>query len=79
MAQKPDSSLYLLGKYMGLIFLLPSAALAGYLLGSFAEHYTQWSAAKPFGIIFGVIAGLVKLFQELLRDANRSDSSNKPQ
>lgn len=68
MAQKPDHSLYLLGKYLGLVSLLPSGAVAGYLLGAFVEHYTHWSGSKPSGIIFGVLASLVKLFQELLRD-----------
>lgn len=68
MAQKPDNSLYLLGKYLSLVFLLPSGAIAGYLLGSLVEHYTHWSGSVPSGIIFGVVASLVKLFQELLRD-----------
>jgi hypothetical protein len=69
MARKPDSSLYLLGKYLGLVFLLPAGAVAGYLIGSFAEHYLHWAWLRPAGIVFGVVSGLVKLFQELSRDA----------
>jgi hypothetical protein len=68
-SQKPGSSWYLLGKYLGLVFLLPSAAAAGYLIGRFIEYYVHWSGCVPVGIVFGVIAGLVKLFQELLRDS----------
>lgn len=67
-SRKPDSSWYLLGKYVGLAFLLPSSAAAGYLIGRFIEHYVHWTGCVPAGIILGVIAGLVKLFQELLRD-----------
>jgi MFS family permease len=72
MADKPDSSLYLLGKYLGLMFLLPAAAVAGYLIGLFLEHYLHWAWLRPAGIVFGVIAGLVKLFEELVRDSNRA-------
>jgi MFS family permease len=72
MAEKPDSTLYLLGKYLGLVFLLPSGAVAGYLIGVFLEHYLQWGWLRPAGIVIGVIAGLVKLFQELTRDSARA-------
>ena len=75
MEHKPDTSLYLLGKYVGLIFLLPSGALAGYLIGMVIERYLHWSAARAFGIVFGVIAALVKLIQELLRDSKRAERS----
>jgi MFS family permease len=72
MAGKPESTLYLLGKYLGMAFLLPSGAIAGYLIGLFLEHYLHWGWLRPAGIVLGVIAGLVKLFQELLRDSNRT-------
>jgi MFS family permease len=71
MAEKPESTLHQLGKYLSLVFLLPSGAVAGYLLGVFLEHYLHWGWLRPAGIILGVIAGLVKLFQELLRDSTR--------
>jgi hypothetical protein len=68
-SQKPSSSWYLLGKYLGLVFLLPSSAAAGYLFGKFIEHYVHWAGCVPASIILGVVAGLVKVFQELLRDS----------
>jgi MFS family permease len=71
MAGKPESSFYLLGKYLSLVFLLPAGAAAGYLIGVFLEHYLHWAWLRPAGIVLGVIAGLVKLFQELIRDSNR--------
>lgn len=73
MPGKPESTLYLLGKYLGLAFLLPSAAIAGYLIGAFLEHYLRWHWLRPAGIVLGVIAGLAKLFQELMRDSNRAE------
>ncbi len=73
MPDKPESTLYLLGKYLALAFLLPSGAIAGYLIGAFLDHYLQWHWLRPAGIVLGVIAGLVKLFQELVRDSNRAE------
>jgi MFS family permease len=70
-AQKPDNTFYLLGKYIGLASLLPSGAIAGYLLAAFLENYIHWPGMKPGGILLGVIAGFVKLFQELLRDEKK--------
>ena len=77
MEHKSDTSLYVLGKYLGLVFLLPSGALAGYLVGLGIEHYLHWPAARAFGIVFGVIAAVVKLIQELLRDAKRPESGRR--
>lgn len=78
MGPKPDNSWYLLGKYIGLVSLLPSGAAAGYLVGAFIEHYTHWSGCRPLGIVLGVAGGLVKLFQELLRDEHPNKSGSNP-
>ena len=74
MGSKPDNTLFLLGKYLGLVFLLPSGALAGYLLGAFAAHWVDWPGVRGLGIVVGLIASLVKLVQELLRDAERNET-----
>jgi MFS family permease len=79
MASKPDSSLYLLGKYLGLVFLLPSGAIAGYLLGGFAEHWLHWSWLRPAGIVLGIVGGFIKLLDELLRDAKRAEKNGSSQ
>lgn len=68
MAQKPDSTLYQLGKYLGWISLLPSGAVAGYLIGRFVQHYVHWEGCVAVGVILGVAAALVKLVQEMLRE-----------
>ena len=76
MAQKPDTTMYQLGKYLGLAFLLPSGVVAGYLIGMFVEHFVHWSGCRAIGIILGAGGSMVRIFQELLRDAKRSDGGN---
>jgi F0F1-type ATP synthase assembly protein I len=73
MAQKPDSTIYQLGKYLGLAFLLPSGVVAGYLIGIFVEHFVHWSGCRAIGIVLGAAASMVRIFQELLRDMKRSE------
>lgn len=68
MAQKPDNTLYQLGKYLGWISLLPSGAVAGYFIGTFVEHYVHWEGCVAVGIILGIAVGLIKLVQEMLRE-----------
>lgn len=78
MAQKPDSTLYQLGKYLGWISLLPSGAVAGYFIGKFAERYIHWEGCVAAGVILGIAAALVKLVQEMLReDRSKSDGRGR--
>lgn len=81
MPLKPDKSFVQAAKYMGLVFLLPSGAVAGYLVASVLGHYIHWPALKAAGIVLGVMGGVVRLIQELLRDSKRADAEerrNKP-
>ena len=82
MPEKSEKTLALLGKYLSLAMLLPSGALAGYLLGRFAGHIFyhdtpghEW--LQGGGIVLGVIASVVKLFQELMRDVKREEAGRK--
>ncbi|HJY05377.1 MAG TPA: hypothetical protein VJ323_03625 [Bryobacteraceae bacterium] len=77
MAQKPDNTLYLLGKYIGLATLLPAGAFAGYLIARFLEHYIHWSGLLPFAIILGVVSSLYKIIEELLRDTRRAEERDR--
>ena len=77
MAQKPDNTLYLLGKYIGLATLLPAGAFAGYLIARFLEHYIHWAGLLPFAIILGVVASLYKIVEELLRDVRRAEERER--
>jgi hypothetical protein len=82
MPEKPEKTLTLLGKYLSLAMLLPSGALAGYLLGRFAGHILYRGAPghewlEGGGIVLGVVASLVKLLQELMRDVKREEDGKK--
>ena len=68
MAPKPDKSLLWLGKYLSLALTLPASAVAGYLIGSFAERWLHISLLKVVGIVLGVSAGLFQIFRELDRE-----------
>lgn len=68
MSSKPDKSLLWLGKYLSLALTLPASAVAGYILGSFAERWLHISLLKVVGIILGVSAGLFQIFRELDRE-----------
>lgn len=76
MAQKPDSTMYQLGKYLGLAFLLPSGVVAGYLIGLFVEHFVHWSGCRAVGIVLGAAGSLIRIFQELLREVKRSEEGS---
>jgi hypothetical protein len=74
MPLKPDKSFVQVAKYMGLVFLLPSGAVAGYVVGGVLQHYVHWPALKAAGIVLGVMGGVVRLIQELLRDSKRAEA-----
>jgi len=44
--------------------------VAGYLLGSLADHWLRSSFLRVVGIILGMTAGLFQIFRELNREAN---------
>lgn len=77
MAQKPDNTLYLLGKYIGLVTLLPAGAFAGFLIARLLEHYIHWAGLLPFAMILGVAASLYKIIEELLRDTRRAEERER--
>jgi hypothetical protein len=82
MPERPETTLALLGKYLSLALLLPSGALAGYLLGKVAVHFIYHDAPghewlQGGGIVLGVVSSIVKLFQELMRDAKREEAKKK--
>ena len=82
MPDRPEKTLALLGKYLSLAMLLPSGALAGYLLGRLAGHIFYHDAPghewlQGGGVVLGVVASIVKLFQELMRDVKREEAGKK--
>jgi F0F1-type ATP synthase assembly protein I len=71
MASKPTSSFTWLGKYLSLALVLPASVVAGYLIGTFAEHFLHWPLLPAAGIVLGMTSGLVHVFKEVSRDEKR--------
>lgn len=69
----------MLGKYLSLALMLPAGAFAGFLLGRFAEHWIHASWPTLAGIVLGVIASVMKVFDELMRDVRREELERSPE
>lgn len=78
MASRPDKSLLWLGKYLSLALTLPASLAAGYIVGALADHWLHWPLLRPLGILAGMAAGLVKIFDELARDDRKSRTGREP-
>jgi F0F1-type ATP synthase assembly protein I len=66
---KNDKSLIALGKYLSLALTLPGCAVGGYFLGVLLDHWLHIPVLRVFGIILGMLSGLLQVFRELSRDA----------
>ncbi len=66
--RRPESPLTWLGKYLSLALTLPAAVVAGYIIGSLADHWLRSPILRAVGIILGMTAGLIQIFRELNRD-----------
>jgi F0F1-type ATP synthase assembly protein I len=71
--QNPNSdqkkSLWLqIGRYSQLAFVLPSATVAGWLLGAVLDRWLHTSWLYLAGLILGIVAGFVELIRTVSRD-----------
>ena len=65
---KKDSIPIQVGKYYGMIFVLPAAALVGYGIGYGLDKLFHTGFLKIVFLLLGVAAGLIDLFRELSKD-----------
>lgn len=65
---KKDSVPIQLGKYYGMIFILPAAVLVGYGIGYALDKVFHTSFLKIVCLFLGVAAGIIDLFRELTKD-----------
>ena len=73
-AAKPERPFTWLGKYLSLALTLPASVVAGYILGTAADHWLQLPILRAVGIFLGMGAGLTQIFRELMRDERRNKS-----
>jgi len=71
MGPKPDRPFVWLGKYLSLALTLPASVVAGYILGSVADHYLHASILRAAGILLGMAAGVIQIVRELSRESAR--------
>ncbi|HTC35138.1 MAG TPA: AtpZ/AtpI family protein [Bryobacteraceae bacterium] len=57
-----------LGKYYGLIFVVPVAVLVGYGIGYGLDKVFHTSFLKVVFLLLGVAAGIIDLLRELSKD-----------
>ena len=65
---KKDSLPVQLGKYYGLIFVLPAAVLVGYGIGYGLDKLFHTGFLKLVFLLLGVAAGMIDLVRELTKD-----------
>jgi F0F1-type ATP synthase assembly protein I len=56
------------GKYYGMIFVLPAAALVGFGIGYGLDKAFHTGFLKIVFLFLGVAAGIIDLFRELSKD-----------
>ncbi|HTW65589.1 MAG TPA: AtpZ/AtpI family protein [Bryobacteraceae bacterium] len=65
---KKDNLPVQLGKYYGMIFIVPAAVLVGFGLGFLLDKLFHTHFLKIVFLFLGVAAGLIDLFRELSKD-----------
>ena len=65
---KKESLAVQLGKYYGLIFVLPVAVLVGYGIGYALDKVFHTGFLKVVFLLLGVAAGIIDLLRELAKD-----------
>jgi F0F1-type ATP synthase assembly protein I len=65
---KKDNLPVEVGKYYGLIFVLPVAALVGYGIGYALDKAFHTGFLKVVFLLLGIAAGMIDLFRELTKD-----------
>jgi F0F1-type ATP synthase assembly protein I len=57
-----------IGKYYGMIFILPAAVLVGFGIGYALDKVFHTGFLKIVFVLLGVAAGIIDLFRELSKD-----------
>ncbi len=60
-----DTLIRQLGKYYGVVFLLPAAILVGWIIGYFLDRVFGTQILKIVFLFLGVAAGIIEVIREL--------------
>jgi F0F1-type ATP synthase assembly protein I len=60
-----DNVVRQLGKYYGVVFLLPASMLVGWLIGYFLDKVFGTQILKIVFLFLGVAAGIIEVIREL--------------
>lgn len=69
MSSNKDNPYVMLGRYLGLAFLLPTTTFVGYAIGYLLDKAFGTHFLKIVFLILGIISGLVQLIRDLQKDA----------
>jgi F0F1-type ATP synthase assembly protein I len=62
-------------RYTAVAMTLPSATIAGYLIGYGLDHWLGTSYLKIVCLILGIVGGFFGLVRQLMRDMSSKDDS----
>jgi F0F1-type ATP synthase assembly protein I len=68
MQPRSDKPIIWLAKYLSLALTLPASVVAGYVLGSVADHWLHVPWLRVAGILLGMVAGILQIIKELNRE-----------
>jgi F0F1-type ATP synthase assembly protein I len=60
-------------RYSEIGFVLPAAVFLGYLIGTAVDHWLHSKWGVIAGVIFGVVAGFVSMIRMALRSEDEKD------
>ena len=72
MAEQRDGVMAMVGKYVSLAFVLPSAAFVGYIIGYLLDKPFGTSFLRVVFLILGIVGGLIEVLRTLLKDTKES-------
>jgi F0F1-type ATP synthase assembly protein I len=58
-------------RYLGLAFLIPISAGAGWMIGEYLDKHLNTGYWSLTCLILGIIGSFIQLIRELLRDADK--------
>jgi len=71
-SSRPAGSMAMVARYLGLAFLIPISAGAGWMVGEYLDKHLQTTYLAMTCLILAIVGSFIQLLRELTRDANKS-------